>query len=82
MLLQAEAQEQPASKLHHTYSAGNGTMVERFQAPHLSKGQRFRLQQWTLRVSNGSAFSDFACNTDQHYCQFVALVWPYSVMPV
>lgn len=50
-VLQLPAQHPPATVLSASHSRGEANFIESFQQPHLSKGQRMRLQQWTLQVS-------------------------------
>lgn len=43
---------QASGLIPHPQSTNQYTILQSFQEPHLSKGQRWRLQQWILRVSS------------------------------
>ncbi|KAL3157091.1 hypothetical protein ABBQ38_001337 [Trebouxia sp. C0009 RCD-2024] len=54
---QLPAQHPPATVLSASHSRGEANFIESFQQPHLSKGQRMRLQQWTLQAVSSGAYS-------------------------
>ncbi len=43
---------QATSLVLHPHATNQYTILQSSQEPHLSKGQRVRLQQWILRVSS------------------------------
>ena len=53
---------QGTSPVLHPHATNQYTILQSSQEPHLSKGQRVRLQQWILRVSSlGLCNTTYAC---------------------